>query len=210
MKKIIMLCLLASLFAMFGFMKFDRGVRGDLYYSETRPNIQLKIDRSLRYLGEIDHMQGRLKAHAYIWLTPDPNGPGIDKMFIIEHSTVSQEVAKFTTSQLFRGMPSFANGKTEIGGDSYQYVYYITEPQGKNFWTDFITKKGFVLNRPKLTGCFGRISTDTAWTKFYYMESYDPTKNFRGDLITPEDRVIMQQFLKNFKNDIKYRGKYKR
>ena len=110
MKKLITLCILISIFAMSGFLSYDRGVRGDLYYSETRPNITLKIDRSLRYLGDIDYYQGRLKAHAYMWLTPASSGPGMDKMFTIEHSTVSQEVAYLTTSQLFRGIPSFANG----------------------------------------------------------------------------------------------------
>ncbi len=209
-KKTLVLCLLVSILAMAGFMKFDRGVRSDLYYSEARPNIQLKIDRSLRYLGEKTILKGLLKAQAFMWLAPDPTGPGINKMFIIEHSTVSQEMERYTTSQLFRGLPSFKTGKTEIGGDSYQYVLYITEPNGDNFWTEYIKGKGFVLNRPKLTGCFGRISTDTAWTKFYYMQSYDPTKNFRGDLITPNDKALMQQFIQNFKNDIKYRGKYKK
>ncbi len=208
MRKLLVACLLVSIFAMAGFLKFDRGVSGNKYYSESRPNIVLKIDPSLRYLGEIDHFQGRLKAHAYIWLAPNPSGPGLDKMFIVEHSTVSQEVAKFTTSDLFRGIPHFAKGKTPIGGDSYQYVMYITEPKGKNFWTEFITKKGFLLNQPKLTGCFGRISTDTAWTKFYYMESYDPTRNFRGEL-SPSDQDVLHQFVQDFKRDIKYLGKHK-
>ncbi|MGL1861564.1 MAG: hypothetical protein OCC46_03470 [Pseudodesulfovibrio sp.] len=209
-KYILVVCLLTSIFAIAGFMKFDRGVRGDLYYSEARPNIQLKIDRSLRYLGETTVLKGLLKSQAFMWLAPDPTGPGINKMFIIEHSTVSQEMEYYTTSQLFRGLPSFANGKTDVGGESYQYVLYITEPKGKNFWTEFITGKGFVLNRPKLTGCFGKISTDTAWTKFYYMQSYDPAKHFRGDIVTADDKAVMQQFIKNFKNDIKYRGKYKK
>jgi len=209
MKKLLVLCLLVAILGMYGFMKFDRGVRGDLYYSETRPNIQLKIDRSLRYLGEIDHMQGRLKAHAYMWLTPGQDGPGLDKMFIVEHSTVSQELEKMTPSQLFRGMPSFTRGNMEIGGENYQYVMYITEPKGKNFWTEFITGKGFVLNKPKLTGCFGRISTDTAWTKFYYMQSYEPTRHFRGEL-TEADKEMLHQFIQNFKHDVQYRGKYKR
>ncbi len=208
MRKVVVACLLVSIFAMFGFLKFDRGVSGDKYYSESRPNIVLKIDPSLRYLGEIDHMQGRLKAHAYIWLAPDPSGPGMDKMFIVEHSTVSQELEKLTPSDLFRGLPHFAKGKLPIGGDSFQYVMYITEPKGKNFWTEYITKKGFLLNQPKLTGCFGRISTDTAWTKFYYMESYDPSKNFRGEL-TPEDKAKLNQFIQDFKHDVKYLGKHK-
>ncbi len=208
MRKLLALCLIVAIFPLFGFLKFDRGVRGDLYYSETRPNIRLKIDKSLRYLGEIDHFEGRLKAHAYIWVTPATDGPGIDKMFIVEHSTVSEEVARFTASELFRGLPSFANGRMFIGGDSYQYVYYITEPRGKNFWTEFITQKGFVLNKSKLTGCFGRISTDTAWTKFYYMESYDDSRYFKTSL-TEDDEVLLQQFLQDFKNDIRYRGKYK-
>jgi len=208
LKKLLVAVLILAVIPLSGFLKFDRGVLGDLYYSETRPNIRLKIDKSLRYLGEIDYLNGRLKAHAYIWLTPAPDGPGMDKMFIVEHSTVSQEVAYLTTSDLFRGLPSFDKGRTEIGGDPWQYVFYITEPKGKNFWTDFITEKGFVLNKPKLTGCFGRISTDTAWTKFYYMQSYDAAKHFKLG-ITDEDRVLLQQFMQDFKKDIRYRGKYK-
>jgi len=208
MKKLITLCILISTFAMYGFLSYDRGVRGDLYYSETRPNIQLKIDKSLRYLGDIDYLQGRLKAHAYMWLTPG-DGPGMDKMFIIEHTTVSSEVAFLTTTQLFRGMPSFANGRMDVYGENYQYVYYITEPNGDNFWTKHIRDKGFVLNRPMLTICFGKISTDTASTKFYYMKTYDAQKHFRGG-ISEADEVLMKQFIEDFKNDVKYRGKYKR
>ncbi|QJB55181.1 hypothetical protein [Pseudodesulfovibrio sp. zrk46] len=209
MKKLLVMCLLVSILFMMGFLKFERGFRNGYYYSETRPNITLKIDKSLRYLGETDVLQGRLKSHAYMWLTPIPDGPGLEKMFIVEHSTVSQELANFTTAHLFRGMPSFANGRMDIGGESYQYVFYITEPRGKNFWTDFITVKGFVLNKPKLTACFGKISTDTAWTKFYYMASFDDTKYFKGEL-TDADRALMNQFLENFRNDIQYRGKYKK
>ncbi len=82
MKKLITLCILISIFALPGFLSYDRGVCGDLYYSETRPNITLKIDRSLRYLGDIDFMQGRLKAHAYMWLTPASSGPGMDKILL--------------------------------------------------------------------------------------------------------------------------------
>lgn len=208
MRKLLVLCLLVSVFTMFGFMKFDRGVSGNKYYSESRPNIVLKIDPSLRYLGEIEQLKGRFKSQAFIWLTPSPSGPGIDKMFIVEHTTVSQELERLTSSDLFRGIPHFTKGKMPIGGDSYQYVMYITEPKGKNFWTDFITKKGFILNQPKLTGCFGRISTDTAWTKFYYMESYDPAKNFREGL-TPDDQEKLRQFIEDFKHDIKYLGKHK-
>lgn len=209
MRKLLALCLLASIILLAGFMKFDRGFRDGYYYSETRPNITLKIDRSLRYLGETDFLQGRLKSHAYMWLTPIPDGPGMDKMFIVEHSTVSQELAKFTTAHLFRGLPSFANGKIDIGGDSYQYVFYITEPRGNNFWAGYIKSKGFVLNKPKLTACFGRISTDTAWTKFYYMESFDDAKYFNGEL-TDADKALMKQFMANFRQDIQYRGKYKK
>lgn len=208
MRKLQVGIVLLSLFALFGFLKFDRGVSGDKYYSEHQPNITLKIDRSLRYLGEIDHFQGRLKAHAYVWLAPDPSGPGVDKMFIVEHTTVSKELERLTPSDLFRGLPHFTKGKLAIGGDSFQYVMYITEPKGKNFWTEFITKKGFVLNQPKLTGCFGRISTDTAWTKFYYMESYDPSQSFRGEL-TETDQAKLRQFIQDFKHDIKYLGKFK-
>jgi len=208
MKKRIILCIFVSIFAMYGFLSYDRGVRGDLYYSETRPNIQLKIDRSLRYLGDIDYLNGRLKAHAYMWLTPG-DGPGMDKMFIIEHSTVSEDIAYLTSSQLFRGLPSFSKGSIDIGGENCQYVFYITEPRGKNFWTKYITGKGFVLNKPMLTACFGRISTNTAWTKFYYMKTYDERKHFQGG-ISEADKVLMNQFIADFKNDIKYRGKYKR
>jgi len=209
MRKLLIVCLLASLFAMVGFMKFDRGVRDGYYYSETRPNIMLKVDRSLRYLGDTDFLQGQLKSHAYMWLTPIPDGPGLDKMFIVEHSTVSKEVARFTTAHLFRGMPSFANGRMDIGGESYQYVFYITDPRGDNFWSEYIKDKGFVMNKPKLTACFGKISTDTAWTKFYYMESFDDMKYFNGPL-TDADRALMKQFIKNFKADIQYRGEYKK
>lgn len=210
MKKWQFCLLLAVLFGLFGFLKFDRGVRDNVYYSEAQPNIQLRIDPSLRYLGDIDHMQGRLKAHAYIWLTPASFGPGMDKMFIVEHSTVSQEMARFTPGHLFRGMPAFDKGSSEIGGESYQYIYYITEPRGKNFWTDFITKKGFVLNKPMLTACFGKVSTDAAWTKFYYMRSYDPARYFRGQSLTGEDRELMREYMQRFKEDVQYRGKYKR
>ena len=210
MKKLQLFCLAAMLFALFGFLKFDRGVRDGVYYSESQPNIQLRIDRSLRYLGEIDHMRGRLKAHAYIWLTPEPTGPGMDKMFIVEHSTVSQEVAYLTAKDLFRGMPAFDKGRSEIGGETYQYVYYITEPQGKNFWTEFIRSKGFVLNKPMLTACFGKISTDAAWTKFYYMRSYDPARYFRTETLTDEDRGLMRDYMERFREDVKYRGKYKK
>jgi hypothetical protein len=191
---------------MYGFLSYDRGVRGDLYYSETRPNIQLKIDRTLRYLGDIDYLNGRLKAHAYMWLTPG-DGPGMDKMFIIEHSTVS-DVAYLTSPHLFRGLPSFSKGNMDIGGDNYQYVFYITEPKGKNFWTQYITGKGFVLNNPMLTACFGRVSTNTAWTKFYYMKTYDDQKHFRGG-VSDADEILMKQFIEDFKHDIRYRGKYK-
>ena len=207
MKKLVTVCVFISIFAMYGFMNYDRGVRGDIYYSETRPNIELKIDRSLRYLGDTDYMHGRLKAHAYMWLTPDL-GPGMDKMFIIEHSTVSEEVAYLTPSHLFRGLPSFANGDLDIGGENYQYVFYITEPTGDNFWTKYIKEKGFILNKPMLTACFGKISTDTAWTKFYYMKEYDSQSYFR-DGVTEADTKLMNQFIEEFKNDIKYRGKYK-
>ncbi|MBI9081339.1 MAG: hypothetical protein JEY79_16560 [Pseudodesulfovibrio sp.] len=207
MKKPIILCILVSIFTMYGFLSYDRGVRGDLYFSETRPNIQLKIDRTLRYLGDIDYLNGRLKAHAYMWLTPG-DGPGMDKMFIIEHSTVSEEVAYLTSPHLFRGLPSFSKGNMDIGGDNYQYVFYITEPKGKNFWTQYITKKGFVLNKPMLTACFGRVSTNTAWTKFYYMKTYDDQKHFRGG-VSEADEILMKQFIEDFKHDIRYRGKYK-
>lgn len=208
MKKLFIICLMALLFVMFGFMQFKRGVIGDMYYSETRPNIRLKIDKSLRYLGEVKHSQGRMRNEAYVWVAMGESGPSIDKMFIVEHSTVSQERAKLTPSDLFRGLPHFKKGKTMIGEESFQYVMFITEPQGKNFWTDFITQKGFVLNKPKLTACYGKISTDTAWTKFYYMQSYDPSQNFR-EPFTQADEALFKQFIANFKNDIKYRGKYK-
>lgn len=208
MKKYGLLVLVASVFLLTGFLHYKRGVIGDLYYSETRTNIQLKIDKSLRYLGEIDYLNGQLKAHAFIWLTPDPSGPGINKMFIIEHTTVDESVSHRISKKLFRGIPSFKTGSTVIGGDPYQYAFYITEPKGRNFWTDFIKEKGFVLNQPKLTGCFGRVSTDTAWTKFYYFESYDPETFFRESL-GPEDAVRLEQFQQHIKRDIVYRGKYK-
>ena len=104
-------------------------------------------------------------------------------------------------------MPAFDKGRSEIGGETYQYVYYITEPQGKNFWTEFIRSKGFVLNKPMLTACFGKISTDAAWTKFYYMRSYDPARYFRTETLTDEDRALMRDYMERFREDVKYRGK---
>lgn len=208
MKKLSLLYLFAAFFVMTGFMQYDRGVRGDMYYSETRPNIRLKIDKSLRYLGTTDYRTGRTGYNAYMWLTPG-DGPGIAKMFIIEHETIAQERAFLKSSQLFRGLPSFASGKVHIWDDDYQYVYYITEPKGDNFWTKYIKSKGFIINRPMLTIALGKVSTRTASTKFYYMKTYDPTKHFRGG-ISESDRVLMKQFIEEVKHDIQYRGKYKK
>lgn len=208
MKKLILALILLAVFAMTGFGQFERGFSNGYFYSEARPNIRLKIDPSLKYLGETSRLEGKIKSEAHMWLTPEPSGPGMDKMFIAELSTISQDRAYETPSSLFRGLKGFAKGKSEIGGESYQYVFYITEPKGDNFWTEYIRKKGFILNQPKLTACFGKISTDTSWTKFYYMKSYDPQKNFRTSL-TDEDRAIMKAFIEEFKHDVQYRGKYK-
>lgn len=208
MKKTLLCILLLSTLVMVGFGQFERGFMNGYFYSSARPNIRLKIDPSLKYLGETKRLERGVKSEAHMWLTPEPSGPGMDKMFIAELSGVSEDKALEMSPNLFRGLNGFAKGKSEIGGESYQYVFYITEPKGGNFWTEYIRQKGFVLNQPKLTACFGKISTDTSWTKFYYMKSYDPTKNFRGQL-TESDQALMQAFIQEFKHDVQYRGKYK-
>ena len=42
------------------------------------------------------------------------------------------------------------------------------------------------------------------------MRSYDPALYFRSDVLTEEDRALLREYMERFREDVKYRGKYKK
>lgn len=184
---ILILCFLASTFSCAtpgiknqNSEKTYRFVRDNVFYSTSKPSIEIAVNPEFHYVGEAKNTRsvqykrgggkGLVHDNSFIFVRADENNR-IRKAIVISISTIDYG---YILKNLFAGVDEYIDaGYAKINGVNYQYNINASTTTLRNYETSFIISKGYKIPKCILMKGLGkRVSSDNR-TKIhiFYIEN---------------------------------------
>ena len=161
--------------------KIYRFVRDNVFYSTSRPSLEIGINSEFEYIGETKNTRnvqykrgegkGVVRDNSFIFVKADKN-KRIQKGIVISVSTIDYG---YILQNLFAGIESYLDaGYVRINGENYQYNINASPTTLRNYETSFIVGKGYkVPNCILMKGLGKRVGPDNR-TKIHIFYIEDP------------------------------------
>jgi len=205
--------------------KIFRFVRNNIFYSTSRPSIEIAIDSEFQYVGEakntrnVEYKRGEGKGvvydNSFIFLKTDENNR-IQKGIVISISTID---FGYILQDLFAGVENYLDGGyVRINGENYQYSINASPTTLRNYETSFLAAKGYKIPKCILMKGLGKRVAPDNRTKIHVFYVEDPElgieKNYQcndwnnATSLTNEQKTYINKFITRSNDSFQVKGTF--